>query len=45
MWPVIIGFLRSNAPLVTLPFAGIIGFIGYHLENYLSDKYTPYSSK
>lgn len=37
--------LRRNAVYITLPVAGVIGFIGYNLENLLSDKYTPYSSK
>lgn len=45
MWPVLFTFLRSYAPYVTLPFAGLVGFVGYNLENILSDKYTPYNSK
>lgn len=45
MWPVIMTFLRSNAIYITLPFAVVIGAVGYNLENILSDKYTPYSSK
>ncbi|XP_050315082.1 small integral membrane protein 12 [Anthonomus grandis grandis] len=43
MWPVIYTFLRTYAPYVTLPFAGLVGVIGYNLENILSDKYTPYN--
>lgn len=43
MWPVLFTFLRSYAPYVTLPFAGLVGFVGYNLENILSDKYTPYN--
>jgi len=43
MLPVIYAFLRTYAPYITLPFAGLVGFIGYNLENVLSDKYTPYS--
>ncbi|XP_055373961.1 small integral membrane protein 12 [Condylostylus longicornis] len=43
MWPLILTFLRSNAVYITLPVAGVIGFIGYNLENLLSSKYTPYS--
>ncbi|XP_060534031.1 small integral membrane protein 12-A [Cylas formicarius] len=42
MLPVIYGFLRAYAPYVTLPFAAVVGFIGYNLENILSDNYTPY---
>lgn len=36
-------FLRSNAPFLTLPFAAIVGIIGYNLENMFFDKYTPYT--
>ncbi|KAL9913290.1 small integral membrane protein 12 [Glossina fuscipes] len=43
MWPIIMAVLRRNAVYITLPIAGVIGFIGYNLENLLSDKYTPYS--
>ncbi|KAL1500736.1 hypothetical protein ABEB36_006182 [Hypothenemus hampei] len=43
MWPLVITFLRTYAPYVTLPFAGLVGFVGYNLENILSDKYTPYN--
>ena len=45
MLPVIMAFLRSNAVAITLPFAAVIGFIGYNIESLVSDKYTPYSSK
>lgn len=43
MWPIIYGALRTYAPYITLPFAAVIGFVGYNLENILSDKYTPYN--
>uniref|UniRef100_A0A6B2EJ57 Uncharacterized protein n=1 Tax=Phlebotomus kandelakii TaxID=1109342 RepID=A0A6B2EJ57_9DIPT len=43
MWPIVLGFLRSNAVYITLPVAAVIGFVGYNLENILSDKYTPYN--
>uniref|UniRef100_U5EXY5 Small integral membrane protein 12-A n=1 Tax=Corethrella appendiculata TaxID=1370023 RepID=U5EXY5_9DIPT len=43
MWPLIYQFLRTNAVYITLPIAGVIGFVGYNLENILSDKYTPYA--
>ncbi|XP_063545538.1 small integral membrane protein 12 [Cydia strobilella] len=43
MWPILMQFLRSNAPYLTLPFAAIIGVVGYNLEGYFSDRYTPYS--
>uniref|UniRef100_A0A1B0CBX6 Uncharacterized protein n=1 Tax=Lutzomyia longipalpis TaxID=7200 RepID=A0A1B0CBX6_LUTLO len=45
MWPAIVALLRSNAVYITLPVAAVIGFVGYNLENILSDKYTPYTSK
>lgn len=35
--------LRRNAVYITLPVAAVVGFIGYNLENLMSDKYTPYS--
>jgi len=43
MWPIVMALLRRNAVYITLPIAGIVGFIGYNLESMLSDKYTPYS--
>ncbi|KAI8433365.1 hypothetical protein MSG28_015406 [Choristoneura fumiferana] len=43
MWPIIIAFLRNNAPYFTLPFAAVVGVIGYNLESILSDKYTPFN--
>lgn len=65
MWPLLMGAVRRNIPMVTLPFAALIGtfepmflmmhnftfcdiftgFVGYHLEGWLSDKYTPYNCK
>ncbi|KAF5284166.1 hypothetical protein FQR65_LT00166 [Abscondita terminalis] len=35
--------LRTYAPYITLPFAAAIGYIGYNFENFVSDKYTPFS--
>ncbi|XP_017020041.1 small integral membrane protein 12-A [Drosophila kikkawai] len=43
MWPIVMALLRRNAVYITLPIAGVVGFIGYNLESLLSDKYTPYS--
>ncbi|KAH8280402.1 hypothetical protein KR018_006553 [Drosophila ironensis] len=43
MWPLVMAILRRNAVYITLPIAGVVGFIGYNLEGLLSDKYTPYS--
>lgn len=45
MWPIVMALLRRNAVYITLPFAAIVGFIGYNVENLISDKYTPYSRK
>ncbi|KAL0280798.1 UNVERIFIED_CONTAM: hypothetical protein PYX00_001988 [Menopon gallinae] len=45
MWPLlgpmIYSAVRNYLPIVTVPFAIIVGFIGYNIENLLSDKYTP----
>lgn len=43
MWPLVYGFLRSNARFIVFPAAVIIGVIGYNVENLVSSKYTPYS--
>ncbi|XP_037041557.1 small integral membrane protein 12-A [Bradysia coprophila] len=43
MWPIVMALLRRNAVYFTLPFAAVVGFIGYNVENLISDKYTPYS--
>lgn len=32
MWPLVLTFLRSNARLVVLPIAAVIGVIGYNIE-------------
>ncbi|XP_050358656.1 small integral membrane protein 12 [Nymphalis io] len=43
MWPILMQFLRSNAPYITLPIAAVVGVIGYNIERLLSDRYTPYN--
>ncbi|XP_014365245.1 small integral membrane protein 12-A isoform X1 [Papilio machaon] len=43
MWPILMQFLRTNAPYITLPIAAVVGIIGYNLESLLSDRYTPYN--
>ncbi|KAI5632486.1 UPF0767 family domain-containing protein [Phthorimaea operculella] len=43
MWPLIMRFLRTNAPYLTLPVAAVVGVIGYNIESLLSDRYTPYN--
>ena len=43
MWPIIINLMRGYAPYLVLPFAGVIGFVGYHVEGVLrGDKETPW---
>ncbi|XP_044740480.1 small integral membrane protein 12-A [Chrysoperla carnea] len=42
-WSVIVRYATRYAPFITVPFAGIIGYIGYNLEELISDKYTPFS--
>ncbi len=32
MWPIIWNALRLYAPYVVLPFAAVVGFIGYNVE-------------
>lgn len=45
MLPVIFTVLRTYAPYITLPVAAVIGFIGYNVEGWVSDKYTPYNQE
>jgi len=40
MWPVILSFMRAYAPVITLPFAAVVGVIGYNVEK-LFDRSTP----
>ena len=42
MWPAILAAARAYAPWIVLPFAVIIGGIGYTVEGRVSDKYTPW---
>lgn len=37
--------LRSYAPYITLPFAAVVGFLGYKIEGAISSKHTPYRGK
>lgn len=41
MWPLVNMALRRYAVYLTLPVAGVVGFIGYHIEGWVSDRYTP----
>jgi len=42
MWPVILAYARVYAPYVVMPLAGVVGFIGYNIEDWVSDKHTPF---
>ncbi|VDM00764.1 unnamed protein product [Schistocephalus solidus] len=35
MWPVILQFLRVNLPYIALPFAAVVGFVGFSMESRL----------
>lgn len=41
MLPILLRALSRYAPYITLPVAAVVGVIGYHLEDIMSDKYTP----
>ncbi|XP_068215703.1 small integral membrane protein 12-A [Palaemon carinicauda] len=32
MWPILLAFMRTYAPYITLPAAAVIGFVGYNIE-------------
>lgn len=38
MWPLVLRVVRTYAPMITLPFAAVIGVIGYAVENILSGR-------
>ena len=42
MWPLIAAYARTYMPYVVMPAAVVVGFIGYNLEDYVSDKHTPH---
>lgn len=41
MWPLISLAARRYAVYITLPVAAVVGFVGYHIEGWISDRYTP----
>lgn len=45
MWNVILAAARTYAPIITLPIAIVVGFIGYNAESILSTKTTPHREK
>ena len=42
MWPLIAAYARTYMPYVVMPVAVVVGFIGYNLEDWVSDKHTPH---
>ena len=38
MWPLVAAYARAYMPYVVMPAAAVVGFIGYNLEDWLSDK-------
>ncbi|CAH8861634.1 unnamed protein product [Trichobilharzia szidati] len=45
MWPLIFQFIRSNIAYVALPFAAVVGFVGYNAESWLRSPEAISSSK
>jgi len=43
MWPIIMRAISTYAPYVVLPFAAVIGAIGYSIEGQF-DRYTPWNN-
>ncbi|XP_076646204.1 small integral membrane protein 12 [Halictus rubicundus] len=41
MWPIIARVFGRFNRYLQLPIAGLIGYIGYHIEGLISDRYTP----
>ena len=45
VWPLIMAAARTYAPYITFPAALVVGFIGYNLEGWISDKNTPFKEE
>ncbi|KAH9509358.1 Small integral membrane protein 12-B [Bulinus truncatus] len=46
MWNLIFSAARTYAPFITLPFAAVIGIIGYNIEwTFRKEKNTPFKSQ
>jgi hypothetical protein len=43
MLPVIMNVLRPYVAYITFPVALVFGFVGYNVEGWISDRYTPYN--
>jgi len=43
MLPVLVNLLRPYVTYITFPVALVFGFVGYNIEGWVSDKYTPYN--
>ena len=35
-------YARTYAPYIVMPMAGVVGFIGYNIEGWVSDRHTPF---
>ena len=42
MWPIVLAYARTYAPYIVMPLAGVVGFIGYNIEGWVSDRHTPF---
>jgi UPF0767 family len=43
MLPILVNLMRPYVAYITFPVALVFGFVGYNIEGWVSDKYTPYS--
>lgn len=41
MWPLVVRSFGKFGKYITLPIVGIIGFVGYNVEGWISNRYTP----
>lgn len=42
MYQILVRVVSRYAPIITFPVAVVLGFLGYSLENIITDKKTPY---
>ena len=43
MWPILMRAISTYAPYIVLPFAAVVGAIGYSIEGQF-DRYTPWNN-
>lgn len=41
MWPLLVRSMGQFGKYLTFPVVVIIGFVGYNMESWISDRYTP----